>query len=554
MAALSPIRTVLFALTTRLRAARHEARRIARTVLNKSSTLRDDASAPPSLPGDTAALSLLLYFGVTNVLFLHYFLTRTAAWALTTLLILLAVSATWARRRPDDMRSARNVFPRAWRRWVVLFIGAAAFCTLGGEGHFFYANSDWTVRDAVLTDLVSHAWPIGYEWSGERMALRAPLGMYLVPALAGKLIGIQSAHFGLLVQNAFVLSLVLFLVTDHIRSAFRRWTVITVFLMFSGLDIVGRVLPVLKTAAGGADIVSLPSHLEAWARLFQYSSHVTQLFWVPNHALAGWAFIALYWADLKSGRFSIRPVLLSGLLLLWSPFAAMGALPFCAHSIFRSARRWPAAGSVVASTAIGALVIPTVFYLSAGAGGVERRAQPLTNEFVHAYVPFVILEFGLYVVILGLRERSWELGLTAVTLLAIPFYKVGFSNDFAMRASIPALAMLALVVADHLGRPNISLVPRTLVVLLLLVGAVTPAFEIRAALTMPAWAPSRCNLVDAWTHGPFKARSPASYLADLQSFSRFSVFSTPRPPFLSSHPEVRCWGNDAESPVDRSSS
>ena len=39
-------------------------------------------------------------------------------------------------------------------------------------------------------------------------------------------------------------------------------------------------------------------HLEQWAGL-QFSGHLTQAFWVPQHALAGWFFAAFYmlWRD-----------------------------------------------------------------------------------------------------------------------------------------------------------------------------------------------------------------------------------------------------------------
>ena len=63
---------------------------------------------------------------------------------------------------------------------------AVVACLLGGHGHVFYTPDDWIVRDAVLADLVQHPWPPRYRIDGQDFLLRAPLGLYLVPATVGK--------------------------------------------------------------------------------------------------------------------------------------------------------------------------------------------------------------------------------------------------------------------------------------------------------------------------------------------------------------------------------
>src|SRR3989338_9164181 len=46
---------------------------------------------------------------------------------------------------------------------LAIVIGVALiWASLGGAGHFFYANSDWIVRDVVLRDLVVSDWPPTY--------------------------------------------------------------------------------------------------------------------------------------------------------------------------------------------------------------------------------------------------------------------------------------------------------------------------------------------------------------------------------------------------------
>jgi hypothetical protein len=45
---------------------------------------------------------------------------------------------------------------------------ALAGCLLGGQGRLFYATDDWIIRNAVLLDMVSTAWPPAYDWNGGR--------------------------------------------------------------------------------------------------------------------------------------------------------------------------------------------------------------------------------------------------------------------------------------------------------------------------------------------------------------------------------------------------
>lgn len=41
---------------------------------------------------------------------------------------------------------------------AVLIAISLAWTALAGIGHFFFANLDWTIRDAVLRDLVEPPW------------------------------------------------------------------------------------------------------------------------------------------------------------------------------------------------------------------------------------------------------------------------------------------------------------------------------------------------------------------------------------------------------------
>lgn len=397
-----------------------------------------------------------------------------------------------------DIGRATSV-PRLDGPLLALCLAAAfALCLLGGEAHVFFANDDWLIRDAVLHDLVVQPWPVGYVQRGEAAFLRAPLGLYLVPALIGKLLGLRAAHLALLVQNATLFGCLFYVFAGAFAPRSRSVWVLCIFVMFSGWDIVGFY----KTGQP----LTFTAHIEWWAPRLQFSSHVTQIFWVPNHAASGWVFVAAYLA--WRGRVLTCPSLVAifGLGVFWSPLAAIGALPFLIRAAWCDLRAGLIDAGAVARVALAAVALsPVALYLSADGGRVEHGVSELSVEFGLVYVMFLTLELGPVLMVL----RSWppaaaarlgrvELAIAVAVLMLVPLYRIG-SNDFVMRASIPALAILALCLSEATwpaaGGPRRGSV--TAAILALGVGAATPLFEIGRAFRVPAFPVSDCNLLTA---------------------------------------------------------
>ena len=485
---------------------------------------------------------LLAFFAACHLLLLHYLFDARTAWLMTLLAsgLLAPTALRWAR---DAWRAPRD---RAWLHALPLLGLAILLCLLSGEAHVFYANWDWMIRDAVLSDLVAHSWPVAYGVRGVTLLLRAPIGMYLFPALMGKLLGPGTAQLALLGQNALLLFAILRGLTLAFEKPRQRWAAILVFTLFSGLDLPGQLLA--RARQGAVLLAPLPSHLEAWASLFQYSSHLTQLFWVPHHALAGWAFAAVALGVFRAGGSPLGLLALAALLPLWSPFAAMGAAPFALPALTRL--DWRALRKRIAPlAALALLVAPALLYLQSDAGELERHLLTLDARFALDYLPFIALEVIVYLLFLGDGLREPLTLVAACVLLLIPFYQIGFSNDFVMRASIPALAILALAVAARVVEPSTPAGLRAALVAVLLVGAATPLFEIRAALTLPAWPASRCNLLNAWTQSPVGHRLIDSYLMRQTSFAAATLFQEGAPPLFALDLAQPCW---PQPPVIRS--
>jgi hypothetical protein len=218
---------------------------------------------------------------------------------------------------------------------------------------------------------------------------------------------------------------------------------LTVFLLFGGLDLVGWHFigvdrPLLSTK-------------EWWTGRyysFAYEGHATLFLWVPQHALAGMLGILL----LISG--DDRPAspkamgLLGAAVLFWSPFAAMGILPFALRSAVRAWRdSFVDFGNILCGVV---LVVPLLGYLLAGSGDIPHGFTFLEGGFTFTvYLAFLTLEVGLYLV--ALRLRGWHhlrypMVVIAV-LLVLPLYRIGIYNDFTMRTCIPTIVLLAIAVA-----------------------------------------------------------------------------------------------------------
>jgi hypothetical protein len=449
----------------------------------------------PNVPARTGLDRLdraaLAYLALPVVVFLVGWLKGWAGLPLAVLLVAglrLAFSAANAGATKDRVRPAVV---------VAVPLLAAAWVALGGAGHLFYANFDWIVRDSVLRDLVVGHWPVGYgETGGSQLLLRAPIAYYLPAALVGKVCGLAWADPALLVWT--VLGVALFFGLAVSREQRRPAIAITllVLVFFSGMDLVGTVL------RGGwllATHLQMTDHLEWWADRFQYSSHTTQLFWVPNHALPGWIATALLLKNFDRPRFmGVLPMLVA-LLPLWSPLTAVGFLPLAAACWLRQLvlQRsfanvdWPA----LAAAAVVALASTAYLVLNAGAirSGMTTGPGDSILFFIPHYLQFVLLEVGiLWALLLFAAVRVDALLLVAGgVLILLPIVGFGPSNDLAMRGSIPSLVVVAMAAAAALTNPARAREKKVYwpIVILLLLGAPTAITEMTRSVTQPVWKP-----------------------------------------------------------------
>jgi hypothetical protein len=449
-------------------------------------------------------LALFALFALSNVL-VPAFLGKAGPAAMSAIVAFGFLALLWLGER----RIAQGD-PVRWRPIGICLAISCALLLLGGEGRLFYANEDWQIRDAVLADMAEHPWPFAYLTGGVEQVLRAPLGMYLLPAIIGR--GSQTAaDLALLACNTLMLGMLLSLASTLFETARARCIALVVFIAFSGLDIVGTLL------ANSAGVASF-DHLERWSPPLQYSSVLTLIFWVPQHAIAGW-FCALLYLLYRRGSIALGSLAASlPLVAIWSPLAVIGAVPLVAWAGVRAIHgrtlRWADVATGVVALAVA---IPALVYLAADAQQLPsglRGARPLQ------FVTFLLLELLPSLWILYRLRAPFRFGfdtLAVVTamLVLIPLFHIGAGDDFVMRASIAPLAVLLVLLASSLTEADCH-IPRPTgiaITILLSLGAVTGVAEVARAVRLAAAPPPLCSLPSAWVRQTGRIGDISTYLA-----------------------------------------
>ncbi|MGK7861411.1 hypothetical protein [Falsiroseomonas sp. E2-1-a4] len=394
---------------------------------------------------------------------------------------------------------------------MACLIGGLAWCVgSSGTHHLLYAPMDWQIRDAVMRDLALGPWPVGYVVGDAVWLLRAPLGYYMPAALAGRIGGLGVAQAALFVWTALGLALVLALLAALARQAGvrARWLVL-VFLTFGGLDLLPNIWLDLTDGTGLASYWGRGG--EWWARIFQYSGHVTLLLWVPNHALAAWIPALLLLRHARRPEFLRVVAVPLAAAAAWSPLGALGA-GLMAGVVALSGGFWRAALIGPANWLGVALAVPLAWFLTAGSSEIPHAA--LVAQHGLGVLPrlalFLAIEFGVIAAatLLVLRSRLLESGLVMLALL--PLYMFGPGNEMTMRTGMAPLAVLA--VAAGCAVQLAAEWRRRLLAGLLLVAAVGQGME-ASALSHAAWAPSRdCSLPEAAAQSVFNATNWSHYV------------------------------------------
>ena len=491
-----------------------------------STTRKYAASMRRATPGGTAAghgldwvdRAICGYLALPVLLFCLWFRTPVAV-----ALLVFAAYGTCRALADRDTRPANLSL-----RWLAaIFVLSLGWIAIAGVGHFFYANADWLVRDAVLRDLSVAGWPARYAGAdGSIFLLRAPVGYFLPAAAFGHAIGPGAADSALYLWTVLGWGLMLAAATRMFDRRVERVLALLVLIAFGGMDVLGH-------AWATGQLPPIGGHIEWWARVIQYSSNTTLLFWAPNHALPAWLGIVLILRHWRQPALAVVTPLLAASIPLWSPLAAIGLAPFFLFGLdwrrdFR--RLWSPQSSLPFLPVAAAIAL----YLGMDAESVRHSWQielfPDQASFVHYLVLFCLLEFGLLALVLSrLVPLDPPLRVALAVLCLLPLYSFGPGNDLAMRSSVPALAVLALACVRPLAGSRG--VWHVMLGLVLAVGALGSVQEPLRTLARPSWSPRTATLPEALAANsgqPAPQFSP-HYLAPAASSGIQRLLRAPRP-------------------------
>ena len=483
-----------------------------------------------TLAPDALTAAALLYIALPNLIFLGGWLRLPYA----IVAVVLMVVSLW-----QFLRNPHLQWRQPYTTGALLLIVATGFawCSLGGAGHFFCTNPDWIVRDTVLGDLTLTPWPPAYsEVDGVHHILRTAFGFFFPAALVGKLAGMDVVDVALYLWTALGASLFLLLLPMARRAGWLLLLMLTVALFFSGMDYLGIVLLTGITPL-------FPLRLEWWVP-FSYSSLTGQMHWAPNHALPLWLVTTLFYRHWGHRTFPALVVILLPLLVIWTPFAVVGILPFLGIAVMRWAKqddqgtlikRFRDSGlTIMQLVAAAGLTYLTVRLLTldiaAIPGAPTIDVAPNPSGFVLKYLLFVLMEFAILALLLAreIRHSQGLFWLSFAILALLPLYQYGPSNDTMLRLSTPCLVILLILTLDLVKQrsalPKLRMLPGSAwaVGIVLLIGACTPFNEMWRAATFRRTPPNYgVSLVE------HERGEPPHYVGRLDSKDMIELLRTP---------------------------
>lgn len=404
-----------------------------------------------------------------------------------------------ARRMPGCDAAARDAdvtepLPLVRRTRMSPSVFACAFVVLllvgylCGWGGFVPQSGDWHKHNAVLHDLIDCPWPVVYRNRDETSLLTYYVAPYLLPALLGKATGsFEVAEVALGAWNFAGLFLVYLGCVRVTRAsdARRQLAVLVALLCFGALvapgsALVARLYPGIPTGEG---------HWFAFtqAHALQYTPNLVQLRWVFGQALGTWACMLLFFEH----RDDIRFYVVFGL-----PVALYGILPFCgvlvlmvSYAVVRLVaggdRRAVIAAVFSLENLLMTLTLGVMLFCYFSGNIFSSKPSQLSLRLVGysghwlMYLVFAFFSFGVWALLVApAHRRDPVFWICVACLLALPFFHLGAYNDLVMRASIPFLFLLMLMVDCRLFEAGVSRIVKVALCVCLVVASYTPVREI----------------------------------------------------------------------------
>ena len=347
--------------------------------------------------------------------------------------------------RPALSGDLRLTPPRPMTLAVLLVAAVWVMATAAG-GVFDTHNWDWHKHRSILLNLSYYPWPtflpdplaahVPAEFSSPHL-LRYYLGWYMGPGALAHLLGPAALNFAVPLWTWLGVGIILLLFVRERRG----WAVIVallIFIFFSGMDLLRSLFM---------------NHVAQFSEYAQYPPNMNSLMWTPHHFVPAGLYTFLLLQLSRHRRFLGVSAVVLATAPFWSPFVAIGILPFVAVLVLKNGLRPFLNGpNLVLAVALAFL---TAVYLTSGSldhqqGWIWEKHDWLA--LVRWIPAFYLSEYLVLVILLCLARpnllRNPFFLTGVVSLILIPLYPYGEHNDLTRRGALPAILVLCYYCAD----------------------------------------------------------------------------------------------------------
>lgn len=209
---------------------------------------------------------------------------------------------------------------------IITLIISLIIIYLSGIGGYTFQNEDHLYRNTIFEELVNNNWPIYHNEIGnynKSIIFTYYFASWLPASIIAKITNISIGYLFLYLWNVTGLFIVLNYLKTYSKD--KGYSVILLFLLFSGLDILSEIY----NGNNPFKIILNSTHME-WGTTFQMSSFITQLFWVYNQAIPAW-LITLFILKEKDNKYIGTIIAMS---LLFCTFPPAGLLFILIYKVF----------------------------------------------------------------------------------------------------------------------------------------------------------------------------------------------------------------------------
>lgn len=344
---------------------------------------------------------------------------------------------------------------------IVLACVIFLWILFSGNGDFFSAQrSDLHWRNATFRDLVDYSWPVIYPET--KNALVYYFIYWLVPALFGKIFGFFAAKIVLFLWTFLGIYLIVLYLCKilKINTLKKALLLIFVFIVWGGLNVLGQLIAyAIKGNVVGWDVYFVWT--DVFTPGFQYTPNNALLEWCYNQVIVPWLATVMFLENKNISNMAylglcvlpFAPLPFCGIVIL---FLAYGVKKFCVIDnrllYFKNVFSIQNIASIISIVPIFACFFTANSATNGVNGGGIGLYYPICDFTLERWIVFVLflfIEFGIYSIILyKTKKDDYLFWVVNISLIIIPFIRIGESRDFCMRASIPALFILMIWIIE----------------------------------------------------------------------------------------------------------